>query len=134
MKRIVWYSIIITVFLCACDLSGLGDSGAPNPPQIKILSIKVRPDTVAPGDTVSFTCVFVDSSLTNLKFFWHIPKGTAIGGKDTTYAGSMVYLTLQNHIRWKAPTLSGFYGFSVTEDNGSENLGPASMGFSFSVK
>ncbi len=120
--------------LVACDLSGLGDSGAPNPPQIRILSIKVRPDTVAPGDTASFTCVFVDSSLTNLKFFWYIPKGTAIGGKDTTYAGSMVYLTLKNHIRWKAPTQLGFYGFSVTEDNGSENSGPASMGFSFSVK
>ncbi len=134
MKRIVWYSIIITVFLCACDLSGLGDSGAPNPPQIRILSIKVRPDTVAPGDTASFTCVFVDSSMTNLKFFWHIHNGTAIGGKDTTYAGSMVYLTLQNHIMWKAPTQPGTYYFEVEEDNGTKETGPASEGFGVPVK
>ncbi len=134
MKRIVWYSIIITVFLCACNLSGLGDSGAPNPPQIRILSIKVRPDTVAPGDTASFTCVFVDSSLTNLKFFWYIPKGTAIGGKDTTYAGNQVYLTLRNHIRWKAPTQPGNYSFTVFEDNGTKGTAPSGEGFGVLVK
>ncbi len=122
MKRIIWYSIIITVFLYACDLSGLGDSGAPNPPQIRILSIKVRPDTVAPGDTASFTCVFIDSSMTNLKFFWYVRNGTAIGGKDTTYAGNIVHMTLKNHIRWKAPDQPGTYGFGVDEDNGSRDV------------
>ena len=120
--------------LIACDLSSLGGSGAPYPLQIKILSIKVRPDTVAPGDTASFTCVFVDSSLTNLKFFWYIPYGTAIGGKDTTYGGNPVHMTLQNHIRWKAPSQSGTYGLEVFEDNGTKETAPVDEGFRVPVK
>ncbi len=119
--------------LVACDLSGLGGSGPLPSPQINILSIK-RPDTVATGDTASFTCVFVDSSLTNLKFFWYIHNGTAIGGKDTTYAGNQVYLTLQNHIRWKAPSQPGTYNFEVDEDNGSNYNSGVGMSFSIQVK
>jgi hypothetical protein len=136
MKKDYWLLIIvIATIVPACDLSGLGGSGEiTQPNQINILYIKVSPDTVAVGDTATFTCVFIDSIKTNLKFYWHIHNGTAIGGKDTTYAGNMVYMTLQNHIRWKAPSKSGTYDFEVEEDNGSRDSSGVSKVFGVPVK
>lgn len=136
MKQLFLFGLFIVLALTGCKFSLPSDSGGTElrPPQIQILSIKVEPNPIASGDTASFICVFVDSTKTGYKFYWYIPYGTPIGGKDTTYGGLPTYLTSQNHIKWKAPNKLDSYIFGVFEDNGSKDYSFVQGNFKITVE
>jgi hypothetical protein len=116
----------VTAFVLLVLLHGCfnlpSDSGGDQyyPPQTKILNVKVQPDTVAPGDTASFTCIIEDSLDKRFKFFWYVDVGKVLDA-ELFDDEPIVYETEINKVQWVAPQESGFYGFTVLTNNGSED-------------
>ncbi len=135
MNRIILIMLLFLFVETGCKLNVGGRSNPGDlPDQTRILKAYAEPSTVAPGDTVECFCIISDSTNTRFKFYWYIPRGTPIGGKDTTYYGSGVHMTSVNRIKWKAPNLSGGYDFDITVDDNSQDSVAAEKTFSVSVK
>lgn len=128
--------LCVTALLLAVLLYGCGfpiDSGDDiQSLQTKILKVLVQPDTVAPGDTASFTCVIKDSIDTRFKFYWLIQYGKVEGAIQYGYydykSGN------SRSIKWIAPEKSDTYNFEVTVDNGSADSSWVKKSFSITIK
>jgi len=122
--------------MIGCKVTGLGDSGGTEniPDQTRILAVYAVPDTIAPSDTAQFKCTILDSTNGKFKFYWYVPHGTSIGGKDTTYGGVGVVYTTGNQIKWKAPIKADLYSFNVTVDDGNKDSLAVEQGFQVVVK
>lgn len=132
-------SIVFCVgWLSGCMLSpeGLGDTGGTDyaPPITQILKVIVRPDTVAPGDSASFTCIVKDSTNSRLKFIWYMPVGTALTGRHVPYGYNPAYVTDINVLHWKAPEKPDVYYFEVTVDTTTHGFSFAQETFTITVK
>ena len=126
-------ALLLVVLLYGCNLP-LGDSGGDqiHPPQTKILEVWVQPDTLAPADTASFTCIIADSINTRFKFYWLIQYGKVEGAIKYGYYD---YKSGNSpSIKWIAPEKSDTYNFEVTVDNGSADSAWVKQNFSITVK
>jgi len=124
MKQVILIAVFFVLAEAGCKIKiyGPGESnGGDLPPQTRVLKIYAVPDTVAPGDTAQCVCIITDSTNSRFKFYWYIPRGTPIGGKDTTYYGTGVHMTLGNWIKWKAPNKPDLYDLNVTVDDGNQD-------------
>ena len=126
-------ALLPVVLLYGCNLP-LGDSGGDqiHPPQTKILEVRVQPDTVAPADTASFTCVITDSTDTRFKFLWYINQGNVIGAKYSDKYGG--YVSDSNMVKWKAPSQADVYAFDVYAFNGAKDSASVDQSFRITVK
>lgn len=114
-------ALLLAALLYACRLPADSGGDEEHPPlQTKILDVKVKPDTVAPGDTASFTCVIEDSLDKRFKFYWLIDKGQVLGA-EFIGGNYSAYKSNTNSIRWIAPNLNTYYHFTVYADNGSKD-------------
>jgi hypothetical protein len=93
----------------------------------------VQPDTVAPGDTASFTCIIEDSLDERFKFGWLIDEGEVLGA-EFIGGNYSEYVSDTNSIRWIAPQKKGRYQFTVFANNGSEDSLAVQDGFSIIVE
>lgn len=138
MKKKYWFFLVIMALVTACG-SGPTDTGPEYyPPQTRILKIIVRPDTVAPADTATITCIIADSTNKRFGFYWQFNrygnKGIPLGGIDTTYQGESVFLTYSNHIKWIAPEVNRGYLFGIIVDDGSTDSAAVTGAFSIFIK
>ena len=121
---------LVAVLVQACLLTG---NRSRLPSQTKILRVRVQPDTVAPGDTASFTCVIKDSSDKRFKFNWAIDSGRVLGAAWLSPPINN-YISDVNHIRWVAPTESKKYFQGVNVFDGSKDSSSVDAVFSIVVK
>ena len=138
MKKIYWFFLVIMTLVTACG-SGPTDTGPEYyPPQTRILKIIVQPDTVAPADTATITCIIADSTNTRFGFYWQFNEygnyGTPVGGIDTTFEGNHVTLTYSNHIKWIAPEVNRGFEFGLWVDDGSRDSAAVEGTFSIFIK
>jgi hypothetical protein len=131
----LFLSACLAVFLIqACGFPADSGGDQTKYTQTKILNIKVQPDTVAPGDTASFTCIIEDSTDNRFKFYWAIDKGEVLNGTPEDPDYPTIFTTESNRTNWKAPNEEGFYSFEVTANNGSEDSLGVRSSFSIVVE
>jgi hypothetical protein len=114
------FSLLIISGIGACDIYSDGGGDKEQPPQTRIIDVLVEPDTVAPGDTASFTCVIEDSLDTRFKFYWYVDTGQILDA-ELFDDNPVVYETNVNDVLWVAPQELGFNSFSVRVNNGAED-------------
>jgi hypothetical protein len=124
-------SLLLVWLLAGCDLNFLPtDTGGDRelPPQTRIIDVLVEPDTVAPGDTASFTCIIEDSLDERFRFSWLIDSGEVFGAE---FIGGdySAYRSETNQIKWIAPDSSGYYRFGVFANNGTKDSVSVQDGF-----
>lgn len=121
--------VIVGMLLYGCNFLP-NDTGGDEilPPQTSILDVRVEPDTVAPGDTASFTCVIEDSTDDRFRFGWLIDDGKVLSAE---FIGGdySEYISNTNSIQWIAPLSKGDYLFAVFVNNGSEDSLSVDDGF-----
>lgn len=102
--------------------------------QTTILDVIVEPDTVAPGDTATFTCVIEDSLDERFRFRWaDIDNGNMLDGKREETEYTITYITEDKSTRWIAPDSVGhLISFEVEANNGSKDS--VSVYHSFSIR
>ena len=130
-------TLLLAVLLYGCGLPS--DGGGPQilPHQTEILEVRVQPDTVAPADTASITCVITDSTDTRFKFYWVSGDGKVLGAKliDGGLGSDYEYGSGSSpSIKWIAPDKSDTYSFLVSVDNGSSDSTSVNQNFSVIVK
>lgn len=125
----------LTLVLMHGCINWPSDSGGDQyyPPQTQILNVKVQPDTVAPGDTASFTCVISDSTDKRFNFYWAIDAGVVIGAEKQN-ADNNQYVSEENRIKWVAPNKSNYYTLGVFVTNGSKDSTGVREGFAIVVE
>ena len=85
------------------------------PFQTRILEVRVQPNPVAVGDTVTFTCIIEDSLDERFKFSWNFDRSS---DQDTT--------TEVNYVKWEAPDTVAVLNHGVNVDNGAlDSLAPS---------
>lgn len=127
-------TILIVVLLHACGFPADSGGDQERPPQTRIIDVLVQPDTVAPGDTASFTCIIEDSLDKRFKFYWVIDSGLALNGEITDSDYPSRYRTDNNSMKWESPQEAGFYSFEVTANNGSKDSVGVRSSFSIVVE
>jgi hypothetical protein len=120
----------VAVLLHACNFPSDSGGDELRPPQTEILDVRVQPDTVAPGDTASLTCVIEDSLDERFLFRWDIDKGEVLGAKKE----NNFFISEDDNIRWIAPSKESSYLIGVIADNGSEDSLSAREGFTIVVE
>lgn len=129
----VWLIVSLTIAVPACFYTADGGEKEISP-QTHILDVLVEPDTVAPQDTATFTCIIEDSTDKRFKFYWVIDSGVALSGEVTDPEYPSRFRTDNNKMRWKRPQKLGFYSFEVTANNGSKDSLGVRSSFSIVVK
>ena len=126
-------ALLLVGLLHACGMYNDGGGDQEHPPQTQILDVKVQPDTVAPGDTASFTCIIKDSTDKRFKFYWVVDTGEVIGAEKQN-VGSNEYVSEGNYIKWVAPNKRDQYLLGVIVNNGTKDSVEVREGFLIVVK
>ena len=127
--------VIVGMLLYGCNFLP-NDTGGDEilPPQTTILDVRVEPDTVAPGDTASFTCIIEDSLDKSFKFYWLVDVGTALNGEVSDPDYPSIYKTIDNSISWLSPQAKGLYSLEIAVNNDSEDSVGVRTSFSIVVE
>jgi hypothetical protein len=120
-------------FIQACGFPADSGGDQTKNPQTKILDIEVQPDTVAPGDTASFTCIIEDSTDNRFKFYWVIDAGEIIGAEKAPGENDQ-FISDSSHVKWIAPNETNYYTLGVFVTNGSKDSVGVREGFSIEVE
>lgn len=126
-------AFLLVTFFHACNWPSDSGGDQEHPSQTQILDVKVQPDTVAPGDTASFTCVIKDSTDKRFKFYWYVDQGEVLNA-ELFDDNPVIYKTESNSAQWVAPSTAGFNSFTVLTDNGSNDSTSVDESFVIVVK